>query len=266
MVTFDNFNGISHCLTAFDVQADSILQMVMAIRDYLNTNPIVSGQTVAEIINKYLEDHPITGAVTSVNGETGDVTIVIPVTSVNGKTGDVEITESDIANLVADLAAKFSASNPPPYPVTSVNGQTGAVVISVPDAPVMSVNGKTGSVVITISDIAGLTADLSTKYSSTNPPPYPVTSVNGQTGAVSVSQWGHAQVVAAFDGGELMHYFTAPEDMSLDFPVCMIYDNNYFNVGCINNSGTIYTTIYTTGSSPQLVTDSLTVNILYFKG
>ena len=265
-ITFDNFNGVGHPLTAFDVQADSVLAMVVAIRDYLNKNPIVSGETVAGIINAYLETHPVVGAVTSVNGQTGDVTITIPVTSVNGKTGEVNITISDIDGLADALAAKYSNSNPPPYPVTSVNGQTGAVTITVPDAPVMSVNNKTGNVVISMSDIAGLVADLAAKYSSANPPPYPVTSVNGQTGSVNTSQWGHATVVMTFDGGEGMHYFLAPADMSLDYPVCMIYDNNYFSVGCINVSGTIYTTVYTTGSSPQLVDQSITVDILYFKG
>ena len=48
-VTFDNFNGVGHVLTAFDVQADSALAMIMAIREYLNKNPIVSGETVAEL-------------------------------------------------------------------------------------------------------------------------------------------------------------------------------------------------------------------------
>lgn len=265
-VTFDNFNGVGHVLTAFDVQADSALAMIMAIREYLNKNPIVSGETVAEIINAYLETHPIVGAVTSVNGQTGDVTITIPVNSVNGKTGAVTIEISDIAGLASALSSKYSADNPPPYPVTSVNGQTGAVSITVPDAPVLSVNNKTGNVIISMSDIAGLVADLASKFSASNPPPYPVTSVNGQTGNVSTGQWGHASVVMTFDGGEGMHYFLAPADMSLDYPVCMIYDNNYFSVGCINVSGTIYTTVYTTGSSPQLVDQSITVDILYFKG
>lgn len=266
MVIFDNFDTISHCLTAWDVQADSILKMVMAIRDYLNTNPIVSGETVAGIITKYLEDHPITGAVTSVNGQTGAVIVLVPVQSVNGKTGDVEIAESDIANLVDDLASKFSALNPPPYPVTSVNGQTGAVVITVPDAPVTSVNNKTGAVVITTVDIAGLDAELAGKYSSSNPPPYPVTSVNGQTGAVSTGQWGTAQVVATFSGAEMMHYFLAPPDMDLTHPLCFVLNNAYISSGCIESNGTIYTALYSTGETPALIDQSVTIDILYFKG
>ena len=59
--------------------------------------------------------------VTSVNGQTGAVTVDIPVTSVNGQTGAVIIDT----------------------PVTSVNGQTGAVTV---DVPVISVNGSTGAV------------------------------------------------------------------------------------------------------------------------
>ena len=264
-ITFDNFNGVGHPLTAFDVQADSVLAMVIAIRDYLNQNPIVSGETVAGIINAYLETHPVVGAVTSVNGQTGDVTITIPVTSVNGKTGEVNITISDIDGLADALAAKYSSNNPPPYPVTSVNGQTGAVTITVPDAPVMSVNNKTGNVVISMSDIAGLVADLAAKYSNSNPPPYPVTSVNGQTGAVNTSQWGFATVIATFSGAEMMHYFLAPDDMDLTHPVCFILNNSYINAGCINVGGTIYTAIYDTNTNPTIIDQNITIDIMYFK-
>lgn len=63
--------------------------------------------------------------VTSVNGQTGEVTVDVGVTSVNGETGAVTISES----------------------VTSVNGKKGDVVI---DAGVTSVNGNTGAVTLTI--------------------------------------------------------------------------------------------------------------------
>lgn len=38
--------------------------------------------------------------------------------------------EDEITQLRAELAQKYSASNPPPYPVTSVNGRTGGVVLN----------------------------------------------------------------------------------------------------------------------------------------
>ena len=90
----------------------------------------------------YDEGNPPPYPVTSVNGQTGDVSGLYsasnpppyPVTSVNGQTGAV--------------TGLYSANNPPPYPVSSVNGQTGAVTISV---PVQSVNGQTGAVVIPVA-------------------------------------------------------------------------------------------------------------------
>lgn len=52
------------------------------------------------------------------------------VTSVNGKIGAVTITKTDIGLENVDNERQYSVSNPPPYPVTSVNSQTGAVTIS----------------------------------------------------------------------------------------------------------------------------------------
>lgn len=109
----------------------------------------------------YDEGNPPPYPVTSVNGQTGAVTIAIPVTSVNGETGAVilyrnavtrlpDVTEgtwniyrvcngiqrgiqfsADKAERIenTDRYAIYDAGNPPPYPVTSVNGETGAVTI-----------------------------------------------------------------------------------------------------------------------------------------
>lgn len=83
----------------------------------------------------YDEGNPPPYPVTSVNGQTGDVTIpAAPVTSVNGKTGAV--------------TGLYDANNPPPYPVSSVNGQTGTVTITI---PVQSVNGQTGAVTVPVA-------------------------------------------------------------------------------------------------------------------
>lgn len=95
-----------------------------------------------------------TPPVTSVNGQTGDVSITVasaPVTSVDGKTGDVQ-------------TGAYTANNPPPYPVTSVNGKTGAVTLSASDVKAaasdhthnylssanFSFNSSTGRLTITI--------------------------------------------------------------------------------------------------------------------
>lgn len=56
------------------------------------------------------------------------------VLSVNGQTGVVTLGKSDVGLGNVDNVQQYSASNPPPYPVTSVNGSTGDVTVSVPAA------------------------------------------------------------------------------------------------------------------------------------
>ena len=144
-----------------------ITKWVYDIIKYLHDTPIPTEEVVAKAVDDYLAENPITGVYYS-----PDNPPPYPVTSVNGQTGAVTV----------DTSTMYSPSNPPPYPVTSVNGQTGAVTVDTstmyspdnpPPYPVTSVNGQTGAV-------TGL-------YSSSNQPPYPVTSVNGKTGAVTVA-------------------------------------------------------------------------------
>lgn len=135
-----------------------LVAWVYDIAKYLQDTPIPTEEAVAQAVDKYLQENPITG-----NFYSPDNPPPYPVTSVNGKTGAV--------------TGLYSADNKPPYPVKSVNGKTGAVkglydANNPPPYPVTSVNGKTGAV-------TGL-------YSADNAPPYPVTSVNGKTGAVTV--------------------------------------------------------------------------------
>lgn len=117
-------------------------------------------------VQQYSATNPPPYPVTSVNGQTGAVTVTAPVTSVNGMTGDVIVSggggsgdvlsvngkngvvvldKTDIGLGNVDNVQQYSATNPPPYPVTSVNGQTGDVTIS---GAVDSVNGQTGTVVL----------------------------------------------------------------------------------------------------------------------
>lgn len=90
--------------------------------------------------------------VTSVNGQTGAVTVSVPSassatpqalgTAAAGTSGDFSradhvhakptYSKSDIGLGNVDNVQQYSASNPPPYPVTSVNGFTGAVSLSIP--------------------------------------------------------------------------------------------------------------------------------------
>ena len=145
-----------------------LVAWVYDITKYLQDTPIPTEEAVAQAVDKYLQENPITG-----NFYSPDNPPPYPVTSVNGKTGAV--------------TGLYGADNPPPYPVTSVNGKTGDVTIeggtgnayspdNPPPYPVTSVNGKTGAV-------TGL-------YSADNAPPYPVTSVNGKTGAVEIATGG----------------------------------------------------------------------------
>ncbi len=94
----------------------------------INGNTLIGNKTSAQI-GVYGSDNPPPYPVTSVNSQTGDVTIEAGgnVDSVNGKTGTVVLDKSDIGLGNVDNVKQYSASNPPPYPVKSVDGVTGAV-------------------------------------------------------------------------------------------------------------------------------------------
>lgn len=309
VVVFTDNNLIGNLLTNYDAQADSILELVLKIREYLKTNPIVSADTVGEIIQEYLDSHPQAGQVSSVNGKTGAVVIGIDdiedlsgildacyssenqppypvrsvngqtgdvivsgggsVDSVNGKTGDVIIGIDDLAGLAAELANKYSRTNPPPYPVESVNGLTGDIEI---DPGVISINGKKGAILLLqISDIQGLQTALNSKYSASNVPPYPVTSVNGQTGAVTVStgaSFGTATVNLTYDSNEGKHYFTPPADM--DKTKCLVmacspYAYIFSSGGYVQNTNRLYIGVLLYDGT-ALTNDISNLPIFYLKG
>ena len=101
----------------------------------LTGKPRINGVTLVD--NKTSKELKLYGTdnvppypVTSVNGQTGDVTISAGgnVDSVNGKTGVVVLNKSDVGLGNVDNVRQYSTSNPPPYPVQSVDGATGAVV------------------------------------------------------------------------------------------------------------------------------------------
>ena len=125
---------------------------------YINDHSITEDQ-LEQAVADYIEEHPISAPVQSVNGETGDVVITASDLGayVLASTG---IPASDLASAVQASLAKADTALQS-APVTSVNGEIGDVVVT---APVTSVNGQTGDVTITV----------------------PVTSVNGQTGAVTL--------------------------------------------------------------------------------
>ena len=103
-----------------------LVAWVYDITKYLQDTPIPTEEAVAQAVDKYLQENPITG-----NFYSPENPPPYPVTSVNGKTGAV--------------TGLYSADNVPPYPVTSVNGKTGAVEIATGGLSVSNANGMTPS-------------------------------------------------------------------------------------------------------------------------
>ena len=150
------------------------------------------------------------------------------VSSVNGQTGAVTISKYDLG--LADVAISGSYNDledlPAPAAVTSVNGQTGAVTISKNDlgladvalsgsyndledlpapAAVTSVNGQTGAVTISKNDLGLADVAISGSYNDLLDKPTAVgggavSSVNGQTGAVTISKYDLGLADVAISG------------------------------------------------------------------
>lgn len=138
------------------------------------------------------------------------------VTSVNGQTGVVTISKYDLGLAAVALSGSYDdlIDKPPAAAVTSVNGQTGTVTISKydlgladvaltgsyndlkdkpPAAAVTSVNGQTGTVIISKYDLGLADVALTGSYNDLTDKPDissgGVTSVNGQTGVVTISKY-----------------------------------------------------------------------------
>lgn len=156
--------------------------------------------TIGTAVEEYLEEHPITAPVQSVNSQTGDVVLdasdvhalpdstVIPtktsdltndsgfitsapVSSVNGQTGAVTITASGLGAYVKPSGGILKTDL-----ASDVQTSLGKADTALQSAPVTSVNTKTGAVTLTASDVGALPS--STTY---------VSSVNGATGAVTIA-------------------------------------------------------------------------------
>ena len=207
------FGPAWHCLTQFDVQADSVLQMVLDLGRYLDNHPIPDHEDIVNIIKE------IVGTiVTSVNGKTGEVNLKLsdvtgtdswPVWILsNAEYGEItdatmlDAYDNDGFRLLYVQAGDdpekepaflmipgrtFNPDGITRYIFTGGGGSGGGAV--------QSVNGKVGTVVLTAADVGAATpADVTAvdnkvaaKYGPDNPPPYPVTSVNTKTGAVSLT-------------------------------------------------------------------------------
>lgn len=163
------------------ITADAVIPSALqswydSMIDYIDDHSI-SPDELGQAIEDYIEQHPISAPVTSVNSMIGDV--VLTAADV-GALPDSTTIPTKTSQLQNDSGFLSSA-------VTSFNGSTGAVTYT---APVSSVDGKTGTV--TILPTGGTTGQVLAKKTGTN---YDVEwqtvsgggavdSVNGQTGTV----------------------------------------------------------------------------------
>ena len=157
----------------------------------LTGKPRINGVTLVD--NKTSQELKLYGTdnappypVTSVNGQTGDVTISAGgnVDSVNGKTGVVVLNKSDVGLGNVDNVRQYSTSNPPPYPVRSVDGATGAVVTNAVKSTPQSLSDTQKQQARTnigagTSNFSGSYDDLSNK--PTIPDPYTLPVANSTT-------------------------------------------------------------------------------------
>lgn len=156
-----------------------VVSWVYDIWRYLNENPIVSENTVEQIINDYLSTHPIDIPVKTVNGKTGN--IVINYNDV-GAASEAEMTEykqataantsaiSSINDVIPTLATKTALATTDSNVTQAINNAADA------ETKADAAESKAQS---------ALTA-AQTAFSPNNAPPYPVTKVNNKTGNITL--------------------------------------------------------------------------------
>ena len=144
----------------------------------INGVTLVDNKTSKEL-NLYGTGNAPPYPVTSVNGQTGDVTIEVGgnVDSVNGKTGAVVLSAADVGALPADTV------------IPTVNNATLTIRRNSVDIGSFTANSANDvnidiNVPTDKSDIGLGNVDNVKQYSASNPPPYPVTSVNNKMGNV----------------------------------------------------------------------------------
>ena len=179
----------------------------------------------SDLYELYASNNPPPYPVTSVNGQTGDITLYtdqyvrLPdlddaqmsnwnlFRHLNSVTSGIQFEDDGKAYIMlgANRYEIYTSLNPSPSDVTSVNGQTGAVVlyqnnvVQLPDIDDNTVtywniyrmvnNGAYGIQFNTDGtiDLIQPNATRYKIYSANDQPPYPVTSVNNQTGDITLS-------------------------------------------------------------------------------
>lgn len=88
----------------------SIPQVVAHIQHYLAENPIVSDpEVIAEVIKKYIEEHPEIIAVASVNGKTGNVVLTGSDININASSAvSIETQLLNLASMINSVGANIA--------------------------------------------------------------------------------------------------------------------------------------------------------------
>lgn len=147
---------------------DQLKSTVAKLKNYIDekkakvTQTLTTGTEIGSVDGtKLYAPSGGSGAVSSVNGKTGAVTLdasdvgalpdtySAPVSSVNGKTGAVQLTASDVGAKPSSYTA----------PVSSVNGKTGAVKLSLGDSVAVTQKQTSGTNIADIK-INGQTTQL----------------------------------------------------------------------------------------------------------
>ena len=193
------------------------------------------------------------------------------VTSINGQTGDVTITQN---NESIDTSQFYSSTNPPPYPVVSVNGQEGTVVLTANDVNalpsdfdgfVTSINGQTGDVTLTANDVNAL------------PDTYKaVTSLDGNTGALTLVKtvaWnGKANIVKGLNlvtgiplsmtlGGNASNSIIIGGGSMISFCSALVKSNTYDFTATVSHRNNSGLAIVIRNNSSSSVTGSGTISL-----
>ena len=197
--------------------------------------------TIPESILKHLVDynnpHRVTKeqlglskVVTSINGESGDVTIP---TVINDAKLTIQQNGTEVGNFTANSAvdktvnitvptklseleddSSFAKTSELPTKTSELENDSGYITSSdIPSIPVQSVNGKTGAVVLNATDVRALpntTVIPTTTSQLTNNSGYitsagaPVQTVNGKTGAVQLTEKAVVDAMSAAGYGDML--------------------------------------------------------------
>ena len=224
-------------LTVKSITADTTIPEPLqswydAMIDYIDENSVTLDE-VDELIEQYLEEHPVQAPVQSVNSMTGDVVITAAgLGAITTETDPVFVASAAYGISSSDISSwngKYTkpASGIPATDLTSTvqsrllktGGSTGQVLAKASGTnydvawttvsgggAVDSVNGYTGTVVLSASDVGALADTYTAPVSSVNTKTGAVTLTASDVGALSSS----TTYVSSFNGSTGAVTYTAP--------------------------------------------------------